>query len=113
MNWPVSKVSGVIISRTVPCPEQNVTGSRWAASTSAYRLSAQKSYVVVAVERRLVAQAPPDLVRLGVDVGVERVPVSSCGSVIVHSDASVLVAIASAIASRIRASSSECVTAGM
>ncbi len=30
--------------------------------------------LVVAVERRLVTQATPDLVRLGVDVGVERVP---------------------------------------
>ena len=40
---PLGTVSAVIISRTVPWPEQERPGSRCAASTSAYRLSAQKS----------------------------------------------------------------------
>ena len=34
---------GDIISSTVPWAELNVFGSRWAASTSSYRLRAQKS----------------------------------------------------------------------
>ena len=35
--------SSPIISSTVPWAELNVAGSRWAASTSSYRLRAQKS----------------------------------------------------------------------
>ena len=44
MISPVAAMSPPIISRTVPLAELNVVGSRWAASTSAKRLSAQKPY---------------------------------------------------------------------
>ena len=64
-----------MISRTVPCAELKPFGSRWAASTSSNRLRAQKSYWSLRYTRCLVAHAPPDLVRVRVDVDIERVVV--------------------------------------
>ena len=44
MIWPVPLMSWSMSSSTVPWAELNVAGSRWAASTSAKRLRAQKPY---------------------------------------------------------------------
>ncbi len=73
--WATGMRLADINSRTVPCAELKVFGSRCAASTSSKRAERPEVVSLVAVDGCFVAHAPPDLVGVGVDVDVEGVVV--------------------------------------